>query len=173
MKKIGMERTSGLRFKLNYSFIFAAKLSNMILKIFKAVWFLSLTGWLLLFLYVYASLPEEVLVREEGYRVLVSRETLFYLFLGTVAALNALVFIMSRLFQGQEGFLSWFYGLTICLNFFFVVVLNFINLINSSEKFNYSHVGYVIYGSVGLFVFWATAWPVYSLFRKILSKEVV
>jgi hypothetical protein len=145
----------------------------MILKIFKAVWFLSLMGWLLLFLYVYASLPEDVLLRPEGSQVLISREALFYVFLIIVSVLNAMVFIMSRLFKGQEGFLSWFYGLTICLNFFFVIVLNFLNLMNSSEKFDYTHVGYIIYGSLGLFVFWAIAWPVYSFFRKIFNKEVV
>ena len=145
----------------------------MILKIFKAVWFLSLMAWLALFLYVYASLPEEVLVREAENKVFLSREAVFYLFLAAIVLVNGLVFIMSRLFQGRENFLSWFYGLIICFNFFFVIALNFINLVNSGEKFNYGRIGYVIYGSVGLFVFWAVGWPVYSIFRKFLSKEAV
>ena len=145
----------------------------MVLKIFKAVWFLSLMAWMALFLYVYASLPEEVLVREAENKVFLSREAVFYIFLAAIVLVNGLVFIVSRLFKGREGFLSWFYGLIICFNFFFVIVLSFINLINSGEKFHYARIGYVIYGSVGLFVFWAVGWPLYSFFRKFLSKEVV
>ena len=145
----------------------------MILKIFKAVWFLSLMAWLALFLYVYASLPEEVLIREAENKVFLSREAVFYLFLAAIVLVNGLVFIVSRLFTDRENFLSWFCGLIICFNFFFVIVLNFINLVNSGEKFDYDRIGYVIYGSVGLFVFWAVGWPVYSFFRKFLSKEAV
>ena len=145
----------------------------MILKIFKAVWFLSLLLWLLVFLYVYASLPEDVLIREEGNRVLISREALFYMFLSAIALFTALVFTMNRLFGDQEDFLIWFYGLIICLHFFFVIVLNFINLINSGENFDYGRIGYVIYGSLGLLAFWAACWPIYSIFRKFLNKEVV
>jgi len=145
----------------------------MILKIFKGVWFLSLMAWLALFLYVYASLPEQVLIRETENKVFLSREAVFYLFLAAIVLVNGLVFIVSRLFTDRENFLSWFCGLIICFNFFFVIVLNFINLVNSGEKFNYDRIGYVIYGSVGLFVLWAVGWPVYSFFRKFLSKEAV
>jgi len=149
------------------------KVKHMILKIIKAVWFLSLMAWLAQFLYVYASLPEEVLVRELENKVSLSREAVFYLFLAAIVLVNGLVFIVSRLFHGQEDFRSWFYGLVICFNFFFVIVLSFINLVNSGEKFNYDRIGYVIYGSVGLFVMWAIGWPVYSFFRKFLNKEVI
>ena len=145
----------------------------MILKIFKAVWFLSLMAWLAQFLYVYASLPADVLVREMENKVILSREAVFYLFLAAIVLVNGLVFIVSRLFKGLESFLSWFYGLIICFNFFFVIVLSFINLVNSGEKFHYARIGYVIYGSVALFVMWAIGWPVYSFFRKFLSKGAV
>jgi hypothetical protein len=155
------------------SVVDGSKGSHMILKIFKAVWFLSLMAWLALFLYVYASLPEEVLIREAENKVFLSREVVFYLFLAAIVLVNGLVFIVSRLFTDRENFLSWFCGLIICFNFFFVIVLNFINLVNSGEKFNYDRIGYVIYGSVGLFVLWAVGWPVYSFFRKFLSKEAV
>ena len=90
-----------------------------------------------------------------------------------IALFTALVFTMNRLFGDQEDFLIWFYGLIICLHFFFVIVLNFINLINSGENFDYGRIGYVIYGSLGLLAFWAACWPIYSIFRKFLSKEVV
>jgi hypothetical protein len=144
----------------------------MILRIFKAVWFLSLLAWLVIFLYVYASLPERVFILEGEAAFSISREVLFYSFLGVIALFNVLVFIVSRLFnRGSEDFLSWFYGLIICLNFFFVIVLNFLSLISSSEKFDYSRIGYVIYGSLGLVVGWAISWPFYSLSRKILNKQ--
>ena len=67
----------------------------MILKIFKAVWFLSLMAWLALFLYVYASLPEDVLVREVENKVILSREVIFYLFLAAIVLVNGLVFIVN------------------------------------------------------------------------------
>ncbi len=144
----------------------------MILKIFKAVWFLSLLAWLVIFLYVYASLPERVFILEGEGGFSISREFLFYVFLAAVAILNVLVFIVSRLFnKGHEDFLSWFYGLIVCLNFFFVIVLNFLNLVSSSEKFDYARIGYVIYGSLGLVVVWAVSWPFYSISRKILNKQ--
>ncbi len=145
----------------------------MVLKIFKAVWFVSLLLWFLVFLYVYASLPEDVLIREEGNRVLISREALFYIFLAAIAVFTALVFTMKRLFGNQEDFLTWFYGLIICFHFFFVIVLNFINLINSGENFDYGRIGYVIYGSLVLLALWMASWPIYSIFRKFLSKEAV
>ena len=149
------------------------KVKHMVLKIFKAVWFLSLMAWMALFLYVYASLPQEVLVRESENKVFLSREAVFYLLLAAIVVVNGLVFIVSRLFNGRESFLTWFYGLIICFNFFFVIVMNVINLINSGEKFHYVRIGYVIYGSVALFVFWAAGWPLYSFFRKFWSKEAV
>ncbi len=149
----------------------------MVLKIFKAVWFLSLLSWLLVFLYVYASLPEEVLIRDPdnyraGSRVMISREGLFYILLAAITLFTALVLTVRRLYN-KEDFLTWFYGLFICLHFFFVIVLNFINLINSGENFDYNRIGNVIYGSVALFALWAVAWPVYAIFKKFLSKEAV
>lgn len=145
----------------------------MVLKIFRAVWFLSILGWLALFLYTYASLPEEVVVRETESRIMISREGLFYAFLGTIALLIALALAISRLYAGKEHFLIWFYGLIICLHFFLIIGINFISLINSAEKFDFVRAGYIIYGSMGLFICWAVAWPIYSVFRKILGKEAV
>jgi hypothetical protein len=144
----------------------------MVVKIFKAVWFLSLLGILALFLIVYASLPERIIVREAESAVTLSREALFYISLFIFALCNVLVFVVSRLFsKGHDDFQCWFYGLIICLNIFFIISLNFINLYNSSEKFDYTRVGYIIYGSLWLVAGWAISWPFYSLFRKMLSKQ--
>jgi hypothetical protein len=145
----------------------------MILKIIKAIWVLSMLIWLVVFLYVYASLPEEVMIREEGSRIVVSREVLFYMFLLTVVVVNGLVLVVARLFAHQEDFLSWFYGQIICLNIFFVVVSNFLNLMNSGEHFKYERIGYVIYGSLFLVAGWAISWPVYLFFQKFFGKPTI
>jgi hypothetical protein len=146
----------------------------MVLKIFKAVWFLSLLVILADFLYIYASLPENVIIHEGEKNMVLSRETLFYSSLALFSFINVLVFIISRLHPEEHSdFLSWFYGQIITLNIFFIIALNFINLYNSSEKFDYNSIGYVIYGSLVLIAVWAIGWPFYWVYRKLLSKQPV
>jgi len=140
----------------------------MALKIFKAVWFLSVLVCLAVFLYVYASLPEEVMLRE-GERISISREVLFYTFLILFAFLAGLVFAVRKLYF-DEHFLTWFHGLIISLNFFLVIALNFASLINSGENFRYERIGYVIYGSLALMTCWAAAWPLYAGIRRLRGK---
>ena len=146
----------------------------MILKIFKAVWFLSLLTLMVSFLFVYASVPEQLVVHEgEGIRT-ISREGLFYGAVALFAVCNVLVFVISRLFSHtSDDFLCWFHGLIITLNIFFIIALNFINLYNSGEKFKFSSIGFVIYGSLALVVLWTISWPFYSLTRKKIDKPVV
>jgi hypothetical protein len=90
-----------------------------------------------------------------------------------IAIINALVFVVNKVYDKEMDFRTWFYGLVICLNFFFVVALNFISLYNSGDEFDYSRIEYLIIGSTGLFVVWALGWPMYSIFRKIYVKESV
>ncbi len=146
----------------------------MALKIIKGVWFLSLLAFLGSFMYIYASLPENVLLLEGDSAIEVSRGTIFYSFLTIVGITNTLVFVVSRLFPpDQYRFKTWFYGFVITLNLFFIVAIAFINLYNSSEKFDYSNIGYVIYGSISLVAIWVASWPVYTIFRKNISKQTV
>ncbi len=146
----------------------------MSLKLFKAVWFFSLLAVLGSFLYVYASLPENVVLAESENTVSIAREVLFYAVLALLTLVNVIVLVFSRLYaKGDSDFLSWFYGLIITLNFFFIIALSYLSLYNSSEKFDYSRIGWVIYGSVGLMILWALGWPVYSVLRKILNKQTV
>lgn len=144
------------------------------LKLFKAVWFFSLLAVLGFFMYVYASLPENVILVESENTMSISREVLFYGMLLLLALVNVLVFVFSKLYaKGDPDFLSWFYGLIITLNFFFIIALSYTSLYNSSEKFDYSRIGWVIYGSVGLMIVWALGWPIYSVLRKNLNKQIV
>ena len=144
------------------------------LRLFKAVWFFSLLGVLGSFMYVYASLPENVILMESESTVTISREALFYVVLVLLALINVIVFVFSRLHaKGDPDFLSWFYGQIMTLNCFFIIALSYTSLYNSSEKFDYSRIGWVIYGSVGLMIVWALGWPLYSVLRKILNKQTV
>jgi len=146
----------------------------MVLKIFKAVWFLSMLLVLVNLLYVYASLPEKVVIQVEGPSLVsVGREGFFYTVTTVVAFVNALVYIVSNIFKKDEDFRTWFHGLVITLNIFFIISLNFIALFNSGEKFDYSRIAFVIFGSIALFILWALGWPFYSLFKKISPKQSV
>jgi hypothetical protein len=143
----------------------------MVLKLFKAVWVFSLLSVLGSFMYVYASLPENVILQESGGVQSVSREVFFYIILALLSVFNMLVFVFSKLYSRRDAeLLTWFYGQIITLNIFFVIALSYASLYNSSEKFDYSRIGWVIYGSVALMVIWALAWPVYAVVRKMTSK---
>lgn len=136
------------------------------------MWFLSLLGVLANLMYVYAGLPEEVNIAEEGGATtyVLSKETLFYCAIAFVAILNLLVYLFSKSITPSEGFRTWLHGLVITLNIFFVVGFSFIGLYNSSENFDYPRIGPIIYGSIILVVLWSLAWPVYFLGRRAFSK---
>jgi cytochrome c biogenesis factor len=146
----------------------------MVLKVFKAVWFLSVVIVLADLLWVYASLPERVIVQEttQG-RIEVDRNGFFYIVMTILALCNALVYATPKLFRDQEDFRTWFYGLIISLNIFFVVGMSLINLYNSAEHFDYPRIGFIIYGSVLLVIGWAMSWPVYKIFKGTTAKQVV
>ena len=146
----------------------------MSVKIFKAVWFLSMLAVLMTLLYTYAGLPLDVVVNENGGSLIsVGKDNFFYLAATLIAVINALVFVVNKFYIKELDFRTWFYGLVICLNFFFVVALNFISLYNSGDAFDYSRIEYLILGATGLFVVWALGWPAYSIYKKIYLKEQV
>lgn len=115
-------------------------------------------------LYAYASVQEEVALTSGPSPLLISRDAFFYAAIGLLAVFNTLVFVLSRL-RKEEDFLSWFYGLIACFNLFFVFVQYFINLLNSNERYDFERLGFAVYGTVGLVIVWALAWPVYLLVR--------
>lgn len=146
----------------------------MILKIFRSVWFLSLLGVLATLLLVYASVQETVVVQEEGIRqVILTRDVFFYVALAIMIVVNAMVFLVKKFYLKDEAFRSWFHGLLITFNIFFVVALSLISSFNSGERFDFSRIGFVVYGSVALMVAWAVAWPVAHFYRRFSSKSTV
>jgi K+ transporter len=143
----------------------------MVIKIFKGVWFFSLVGLLVVFFYVYAGMPETVSVSTSDRGLSISRNAFFYSVLLLFAIINALVFAVSRLFKnGPEGFIAWFYGLVITINFFFLASLGFLHVFNGGERYNYSQMGPTVYGSLILVCVWVASWPVYFLYQKFSVK---
>jgi hypothetical protein len=141
----------------------------MILKIFRVVWFFSILGVLVFFLYTYAALPDPLVILDGEEQLIIAKQTWFYAILALVAIFNMFVFVLRSLHRGRpegEGFVSWFYGLVICLNLFIIVAVSYISLFNGGERFEYQRIGIIIYGSIGLMIAWAIAWPVYLIFAK-------
>jgi len=145
----------------------------MINTIFKGVWFFSLIGLLAVFFYVYASLPESVIVYGELETVRVSKELLFYISIGVIAIWNVLVYLIPSLMKPTSQFMVWICGLVISLNLFFIMTISYINVFNSNERFNYSSIGFVVFGSLALLALWSISWPFYLIFKKFIRKEQV
>jgi hypothetical protein len=142
------------------------------LKIFKVIWFFSLLAMVGVFMYVYASLPDPVTVGE-GSKV-ISKEGLFYMMLAILSLTNASVFAITRLFPEKDhDFKAWFYGLVVCTNLFFVVGLAFVSLYNSTEKFDYPRIGFIIYGSLSLLIGWSISWPIFRFAQRIFGKQTI
>ena len=146
----------------------------MALKLIKGVWFLSMLVALVALLYVYAGLPQEVIVQDEGgERVAISNEAFFYIVMFLMAIANAMVYAMAKVFKNNEDLRTWFYGLVTTLNIFFVIGMNMVSLYNSNEKYDFARIDFIIYGSVALIIVWAISWPIYSLFKRLISKPSI
>ncbi|MCS6974666.1 MAG: hypothetical protein N2044_05160 [Cyclobacteriaceae bacterium] len=144
----------------------------MILKIFKAVWFVSLLAVLANLFYVYAGLPEQVqLFTSGGEWVEAGKEPLFYTAMVTIGVFNLLVYLFSVNVAPSETFRSWLHGQIITLNIFFIITLSLIGLYNSAEHFDYSRIGGIVYASVALVLVWALSWPFIWLWQNAKLKK--
>ena len=145
----------------------------MILKIFRVVWFFSILSVLGFFLYTYAALPDPIVVVDGEEQLSISKETWFYVILLLVAVFNMFVFVFRSINKTAEGekLTTWFYGLVICLNLFFIVAVSYVSLFNGGERFEYQRIGFIIYGSIILMVVWALSWPVYLAGRRMFPKK--
>jgi hypothetical protein len=139
----------------------------MILKVFRGVWFLSLMAAMANLMYVYAGLPEQVVVQEEGVNTTaISKETVFYVWLAVLGIVNVLVYVFGKKLVPSEALRAWFTGLIICLNLFFIIAFSFIGLYNSSESFDFSRAGFVLYISLGLIGAWIVGGGIYAVIKK-------
>ena len=146
----------------------------MTLKLFRAVWFFSMLIVLGNLMYVYAGLPEEITLFDDGITpMIVGRESFFYVAMTLIAVCNVLVYLFSKKLTPREDFRSWVHGQVITLNIFFVIGMSFIGLYNSAERFDFERIGFIIYSSVGLVGLWAASWPIYLVVKKFMPKEAV
>lgn len=139
----------------------------MILKILKGVWFFSLLGLMALFFYVYASLPEVVVFSDELDGFSVSRNSFFYLFIVSLVAVNVLVFLIDKLVKlPNQAFHAWFYGLVVTLNAFYFSTLLYLLVLNGGDRYDFSRMGPVMFGSMILIVIWILGGAFYFLLKK-------
>jgi len=145
----------------------------MTLKLFRAAWFVSVLVVLANLLYVYADLPEKVVVQENEL-VSLTREWVFYIALVTVLLINILVYVFKSMFRESESLRAWFHGLVITMNIFIILALQALNVYNSAEFFTGNNlVQLYLTGSLALILLWAVSWPVYLLLQKIVFKGAV
>jgi len=146
----------------------------MALKGLKGVWFLSMVAALAVLLYIYASLPQQVVIQDQiDGAVSVSNETVFYLTMLLMAITNVLVFVVSRVLSHDIPLRTWFYGLIATLNVFYIVGLNYVALFNMEINTRAAEqMAILIYGSIALMLLWALAWPVYLIFRRLAPKQL-
>jgi hypothetical protein len=146
----------------------------MVLKLFRAAWFLSMAAALASLLFTYAGLPENVVIQDDANgQVAPNRELLFYLMMLGLAVTNVLVYVIGKMYKKEEDFRSWFHGLVVTINIFFIVAMNLVQTYNSGERFNFTSIQNIIYGSIALVVLWAVSWPLYSIYKRIFAKPVV
>lgn len=146
----------------------------MALKIFRAVWFLSVLAVLARLLFGYAGWQEELIIQEQaGEQTIVGKEFLFYLLVVLIAIVNVVVFVFGKMFQRQEDLRCWIHALVTSINVFFIVGISLVGLYNSFEKYDYTQINFIIYGSVALVILVAVAWPVYVLYQKFFIKQAV
>jgi hypothetical protein len=145
----------------------------MFLKLSKALWVLSVLGVFANLLYVYASLPpEQVLVQESATgNTYLTREVIFYIALAFILIVNVLVFFIGAVQKQNEAFRGWFNGLVITLNIFTILALGALSVINSNEHYEFSRLGYFLYGSLGLIFLWSLTWPLWAIFQKKIAKD--
>lgn len=151
----------------------------MVLRFIKFGWFVSLFASLATLLYVYASLSAQVVYSLSDKFIdkgAIDREAFFYVALFSVAFINFLLYALSRNLKYRQPEINellknWQLSLAVVFNIFYIVILNFIQVVNSGEKFNYDYFGYLIYVSIALLILWIFALPFLLIRATKLNKN--
>ncbi|WP_157494168.1 hypothetical protein [Fulvivirga imtechensis] len=146
-------------------------------RMIKAAWGLSLLAGLSVLLYTYAGLPQKVGYELDNFgdvTATVGKEAFFYVSLAVLVIANFSLYTVSRSLRYKRESINnlmtnWQLSLATVLNFFFIIVWNFIMVVNSGETFNYDNFGYLIYISLGLIVVWVLALPILLMKNQISS----
>jgi hypothetical protein len=140
---------------------------------FKAIWFLSVLVVLANLLFVYASLPEQIVVMDGPGNQSLSKEWLFYSVMIAILLINVMVYLFKRIFPETEDLRAWFHGLVVTINIFMIISLQAINVFNGFEKYDHSRMEFFVSGSLGLIILWAVIWPLYLLYQKFFFKQII
>jgi hypothetical protein len=140
----------------------------MALKIFRAVWFFSVSIILGVLLYHYAGWPEQIVIGQETINfITLGRDLFFYVSLAILVFINVTVYIVRSLAHRAVNLQAWFYGLIAIINFFLVIALSAISLFNSNENYRFGQLGVIIYGSMVLIGLWLLGGVLYWLVSKV------
>jgi len=143
----------------------------MIIRLFNTLRAFSVFLLLVVFLFIYANLPEQVGISSDEYgrpEELLARDTFFYSGLLFFTLMNGIFLMLIRLYKRtsipdeafKQAMLIWLNGLVSILNLFFMVALVFINAFNSLEKIEIGNFGITIIGAGGLLVAWLLGYSV-------------
>ena len=111
------------------------------------LWAISLAGVAAVLLYVYASIPDEVVIykaTDTDYRI--TRELFFYASLITIVLPNMVVAIVGyflKTMKVDQTTVSWFNLFPVIVNIYLVIALFFVEILNSLEKFDFHYFGYL------------------------------
>ncbi len=157
---------------------------NRFIKLF---WFLSMLGFLVSILLIYANLPEAVDVALGSRSIsvdLLSRNAFFYTMIALVVISNGVLLALARAvalikFQKQpvstdiaEGNLfrtrisNWLGGFSVILNIFYIIGVFFIGFHNDPQYVAPESYRILVYGSVLLMVGWLVWLPFILLKRN-------
>lgn len=146
----------------------------MILKISRALWFFSFITLFAYLLYGYAGWPQDMVIQERGGdRISTSKDTLFYGLLALYLLINVQPYLVKRIYPQDEDLRSWFHGLMVCVNIFFIISMNILGVYNSLEVFDFGRVAFMVYGSILLIGSWTVAWPLFLLYKKFFIKQSI
>jgi hypothetical protein len=128
-------------------------------KLIKFFRIISLGIFLAILLYIYAVLPERVLIFKEGtYSHYMTKDTFFYSTLGVFFFVNVLIFAAIYFLRGflysnlRVMVISWLNGFSTVLNLFFGLAILAILVINIGSSNVYA--GAFFYGGLSLVFIW-------------------
>lgn len=135
------------------------------LRLIKFLWSVSVIGTLFAMLYIYASLPEQVMYYDTHS---LSRDNFFYVSLVCIALSNFIFFALSkntkhRVVGIRDLLKKWYLGLAVIINLLFILILNLIFLANSGEQFDFSNIGYLAYVLIGVLIIWVIGLPIFMV----------
>lgn len=148
----------------------------MYLRFAKVFYFLSVVLFIITFLYIYASLPEEISyeVNDTGYPIKqISKDTYFFIAIAAFFVLNLLVTIPAKMIENQsipslrilfqvgdpfrDLMLSWVYSFSGILNICLIIMAFYILRLNNLNGIGHGGISFIFYLIPLFFVIWIVA----------------